>query len=64
VKVGEPMEPKNVRAKFRYVIGALVKDQMNPAIPSWKQLPIGIKATLWAKLASSFRLPSGIKAII
>ena len=44
---GEILEPKELRGKFHNVIGALVRDKLNPAIPNWKEVPENTKNALW-----------------
>ena len=37
--VGDILEPKEFKGRFRNAIGALVRDKLNPAIPNWKEVP-------------------------
>ena len=58
--VGEILEPKKFRGRFRNTIGALVRDKLNPAIPNWKEVPEKKKDKLWDKqLKLNFRFPGG-----
>ena len=57
---GEILEPKEFRGRFRNVIGALVRDKLNLAIPNWKEIPENIKNALWDRhLKVNFRFPEG-----
>ena len=60
---GEPMEPPEVRAKFRNAVGALVRDQMDPTIVHWKLVPVGTKDFLWKELKATFIFPRGTEAL-
>ena len=52
----EIRQSKHLRGRFRNAIGALVRDQLNPAIPSWKDVPAKKKGELWdKKLKLNFR---------
>ena len=53
---GEILEPKEFIGRFHNVIGALVRDQLNPTISSLKDVPAKKKGELWdKKLKLSFR---------
>jgi hypothetical protein len=57
---GEILEPMEFRGKFCNTIRALVRDQLNPAIPSWKDVLAKKKGELWdKKLKFNFRFPKG-----
>ena len=43
---GEILEPKEFIGRLRNAIEALVRDQFNPAIPSWKDIPAKKKEEL------------------
>jgi len=46
---GEIREPKHLRGRFHNAIGALVRDQLNPTIISWKKVLEETKRDLWEK---------------
>ena len=57
---GEILEPKQFRGRFHNEIGALVRDQLNPAIPNWKEVPDNTKNALWDRqLKHNFRFLEG-----
>ena len=57
---GENLEPKELRGRFCNVIGALVRDKLNPAIPNWKEVSENKKNKLWDRhLRVNFRFPEG-----
>jgi hypothetical protein len=56
----EILEPKEFRGRFCNMIGALVRDKLNPAIPNWKEVPKKKKDELWDKqLKLNFRFLEG-----
>jgi hypothetical protein len=57
--VGEPLQPRDNSAKFRTAVGAVVRDELNPAIKSWPEVPAGTKVYLWDKLQKNFKVPKG-----
>ena len=58
--VGEILEPKEFRGRFRNAIEALVRDKLNLAIPTWKDVPAKKKGELWdKKLKLNFRFLEG-----
>lgn len=61
---GQPLEPKEVRAKFRNAIGAAIRDKCTPAIPDWRKVPDSTKDVLWKKLCKNFRFPTGTAEIV
>lgn len=63
-RLGEPLEPKHLRAKWRNAIGALVRDELNPAIPTWKEVPADTKKVLWDKLMTNFRFPAETEEMV
>jgi hypothetical protein len=60
---GQILEPRKYNAKFRNACGALVRDQLNPAIRSWSGkhgVPEKKKIELWEDwLMVTFKLPEG-----
>ena len=57
---GEILEPKEFSGRFRNVIGALVRDKLNPAIPNWKEVSEKKKDELWDRqLKLNFRFSEG-----
>jgi len=57
---GEILEPKEFRGRFRNAIGTQVRDQLNPAVPSWKDVPAKKKGELWdKKLKLNFTFSAG-----
>jgi hypothetical protein len=57
---GEILEPMEFRGQFCNTIGALVRDQLNPTILSWKDVLVKKKGELWdKKLKLNFRFPEG-----
>ena len=57
---GEILEPKQFRGRFCNAIRALVRDQLNLAIPSRKDVPVKKKGELWdKKLKLNFRFLKG-----
>ena len=62
---GEIIEPKKIRARFRNAIGVLVREKLNPAIRTWKDVPILLKEDLWKeKLKINFRFPEGTHELV
>ena len=62
---GEILEPKEFRGWFCNVIGALVSDKLNPAIPNWKEVPEKKKDELWDRqLKLNFRFPEGKQELV
>ena len=56
----EIIEPAECIGRFRNVIRAAVRDELNPAVPTWKDVPEETKRTLWQKtLLVNFRFPEG-----
>jgi hypothetical protein len=49
---------KSARAKFRNAMGALIRDELNPAVPSWHQVLDEKKKTLRDKIKENFCYPS------
>ena len=63
--VGEILEPKEFRGRFRNAIGALVREKLSPAIPNWKEVPEKKKDELWDKhLKLNFRFPEGKQELV
>jgi hypothetical protein len=60
---GQILAPPEYISRFCNAIGALVRDQLNPAIPIWSGkngVPETKKQELWDKwLMDTFRLPAG-----
>jgi hypothetical protein len=47
------------------VIGALVRDKLNPTIPNWKEVLEKKKLKLWdSKLKLNFRFPEGKQELV
>ena len=61
---GDIRKPEKMRARFRNSMGALVRDQLNPAIPSWPEIPDETKRGLWNKLLVNFKFPSGTEKAV
>jgi hypothetical protein len=56
----EILEPANLRGQFRNAIGALVRDELNLAVPTWKDVLEETKISLWEKkLMVNFRFSEG-----
>jgi hypothetical protein len=53
---GEPIEPKGIVARFRNIVGAIVRDQLGSwiTISNWKTVPKATKDVLWAKVKEKF----------
>jgi hypothetical protein len=60
---GEAVEPKGIAARFRNIVGAIVKDQLGSWITTsnWKTVPKATKDVLWAKVKEKFVYPEGKK---
>jgi hypothetical protein len=57
---GEIIEPEATVGRFHNAIGAVVRDELNSAIPTWKEVPEETKRALWErKLLVNFRFPEG-----
>ena len=54
---GEPLEPFVVRAKFRNAIGALVRQNMDITIDTWRNVPAGTKQRVWDEIVKIFIFP-------
>jgi hypothetical protein len=65
---GRILEPPEYISKFRNAIGALVRDQLNPAIRFWSGkhgMPEAKKQELWDEwLMNTFRLPTGTHELV
>ena len=61
--VGEPLDPPEVRAKFRNAIGAIIRTKMvlDPTNPDWTKVPSGRKEAMWQMLSQTFILPRGTR---
>ncbi|KAL6843005.1 hypothetical protein ACP4OV_027318 [Aristida adscensionis] len=62
--VGEPLKPKENRAKLRNAIGAVVRDELHPAYKHWNHVPVGTKDSLWAKIQKHFKFPAGSEELV
>ena len=51
---GEPVQPIEVAAKYRNVIGFLVRDNLDITISNWKLVLKKTKKNLWKKLRTRF----------
>jgi hypothetical protein len=62
---GEPFEPKGIAARFRNIVGAIVRDQLGSWITTsnWKTVPKATKDVLWAKLKEKFVYPEGTENV-
>jgi hypothetical protein len=58
---GEPVKPKGIAARFRNIVGAIVRDQLASWITTtnWKTVPKATKDVLWAKVKETFVFPEG-----
>ena len=57
---GQILKPKEFRGRFHNAIGALVRDELNPAIHSWNDVPKKKKEDLWdEKVKLNFRFLEG-----
>ena len=57
---GEIIEPAECIGQFRNAIGAAVRDELNLAVPTLKDVPDKTKRTLWEKkLLVNFRFLEG-----
>jgi hypothetical protein len=58
---GEPVESKGIDARFRNIVGAIVRDQLASWITTtnWKTVPKATKDVLWAKVKEKFVYPEG-----
>jgi hypothetical protein len=58
---GEPVEPKLIAARFRNIVGAIVRNQLASWIrtTNWKIVPKATKDVLWAKVKEKFVYPEG-----
>jgi hypothetical protein len=58
---GEPVEPKGIAARFRNIVGAIVRDQLGSWITTsnWKTFPKATKDVLWVKVKEKFVYPEG-----
>jgi hypothetical protein len=59
---GEILEPIEMRATWRNAIRALVRDELNPAVKTWKLISKETKKFLVDKLFTNFRFPEGTHA--
>jgi hypothetical protein len=63
--IGEILQPVNVRGRLCNAIGALVRDELNPAVKTWKDVPAETKRYLWeGKLMVNFRFPEGTHELV
>jgi len=60
---GQPLEPFEVRAKFRNAIGFLVRDKLDITISHWDQVPLKMRKDLWKKLKTRFIFARQSRAI-
>jgi hypothetical protein len=53
---GEPGKPKGIAARFRNIVGAIVRGQLAYWITTinWKTVPKATKDVLWAKVKEKF----------
>jgi hypothetical protein len=60
---GEPVKPKGIAARFRNIMGAIVRDQLASWITTtnWKTVPKATEDVLWAKVKEKFVYPEGIE---
>jgi hypothetical protein len=58
---GKLVEPKWIAARFRNIVGAIVRDQLASWITTsnWKTVPKATKDVLWAKVKEKFVYPEG-----
>ncbi|KAJ1276978.1 hypothetical protein BS78_05G258600, partial [Paspalum vaginatum] len=56
---GEPLEPKEVRAKFRNHVGVVARTWIEPTWPDWRDVPPERKELLWTELSKVFQFPQG-----
>ena len=58
---GEPVRPEGISARFRNIVGAIVRDQLPSWITTsnWKNVPKATKDVLWAKVKEKFVFPEG-----
>ena len=51
---GEPLEPVEVRAKFRNAVGIVAREWMEPTWLDWRKVPNPRKELLWTELQKVF----------
>ena len=61
--VGERIDPPQIVAKFRNVIGAIIRTKVvvDPTIEKWTLVPEGKKETMWQLLSRTFIFPRGTR---
>ena len=57
--VGEPLEPIEVKAKFRNAVGVVTRTWMEIMWTNWREVPKSRKDFLWAELKKWFQFPHG-----
>jgi hypothetical protein len=61
VDKGKPVQPEGIAARFRNIVGAIVRDQLASWITSsnWKNVSKATKDVLWVKVKEKFAYPEG-----